>query len=518
MIAPVQRHELRVRDSGRHAATGFERDAGVVARVHHQRRHGHLGQQRSDIDLAGRLEHSHGHVPRHRHALQFIEPVGLLLGRIRHELGGEELAEGRIRLTPAHPHQRQQGFIFFLLSSAAGALLPAYREPAIQDEMRYALGMSHRIRDRDRASLRDSEQREPGDPGSVDHRLQIAHEDVERDLVDGTIRKAVAAGIIAGQHMVLRQLAIQTSPDRAFEVVFQMGHPVARLDHGRPPANRRVGELDPVARSAEMDLLLQVDRIRWRDAGTGIQRPDGEYVHRVRDVLEGARAERLVLRLERAVHLVEDLAGNTDAARLGDALEPCRNVDPVAVDPGFVVDHVTQIDADAEQHAAMLGNPVVARRHDGLDLDRALGRVDHARKLGQDAVAGGVDNTAAVADDQRQDHRLMSLQLTHRRSLVLPHQAAIAGDVCRKYGGEPAIYRGIIRRRSFRSSGSVAHGSAFGYWKCMLRRFGGRLDVGAGDQPGGLRPAAGNGCRCPRRSRILWAGRAAVPAPRGRRA
>ena len=95
------------------------------------------------------------------------------------------------------------------------------------------------------------------------------------------------------------------------------------------------------------------------------------------------------------------MAGDADAAGLRDALEPRRNVDAVAVDPGFVVDNITQIDADAELHAARRRHPFVARRHDGLDLDRALGRADHARELGQDAVAGGVDDAAAVVANQR---------------------------------------------------------------------------------------------------------------------
>src|ERR1700675_3534568 len=62
----------------------------------------------------------------------------------------------------------------------------------------------------------------------------------------------------------------------------------------------------------------------------------------------------------------------------------------------------SKVDADAEEHAARLGHPLVARRHDGLDLDRALGRVDHAGELGQDAIAGRVGDRPAVAPHQRQ--------------------------------------------------------------------------------------------------------------------
>jgi hypothetical protein len=45
MVAPRQGHGPGARDPGRHAATGVERDAGVVARVHHQGRHAHPREQ-----------------------------------------------------------------------------------------------------------------------------------------------------------------------------------------------------------------------------------------------------------------------------------------------------------------------------------------------------------------------------------------------------------------------------------------------------------------------------------------
>ena len=59
-------------------------------------------------------------------------------------------------------------------------------------------------------------------------------------------------------------------------------------------------------------------------------------------------------------------------------------------------------------------------RHAGLDLDRALGRVDDAGELGQDAVARGVDDAAAVAADHREDHRLVPLEVADRRASSSP--------------------------------------------------------------------------------------------------
>src|SRR5262245_37278958 len=48
---------------------------------------------------------------------------------------------------------------------------------------------------------------------------------------------------------------------------------------------------------------------------------------------------------------------------LGDAFQPRRDVDAIAVDAGVVVDDVAQIEADTEQHAAGLGDTGVARGH-----------------------------------------------------------------------------------------------------------------------------------------------------------
>ncbi len=65
-------------------------------------------------------------------------------------------------------------------------------------------------------------------------------------------------------------------------------------------------------------------------------------------------------------------------------------------------------------------------------------------ELGQDSVAGSIDDAAAVAADQRQDHRLMPLEGVDRRGLVLPHEPAVAGDVGGENGSEPALHRGVV--------------------------------------------------------------------------
>jgi hypothetical protein len=86
-------------------------------------------------------------------------------------------------------------------------------------------------------ALGDPQQREAWDLRRVDHRLEIRNEGVERDVIDGPIRQPVAAGVVPDQRMLPGELAIEMPPDWAFEVVFQVSHPVARLHQRRSPAD-----------------------------------------------------------------------------------------------------------------------------------------------------------------------------------------------------------------------------------------------------------------------------------------
>ena len=57
------------------------------------------------------------------------------------------------------------------------------------------------------------------------------------------------------------------------------------------------------------------------------------------------------------------------------------------------------IDADAEFDAPVGRHVGVALRHSALHLDGAAHRIDDAGELDQDAVAGGLDDAAAVLGD-----------------------------------------------------------------------------------------------------------------------
>ena len=159
------------------------------------------------------------------------------------------------------------------------------------------------------------------------------------------------------------------------------------------------------------------------------------------DVLDLLLAQILKRERQLVTDLLVDRIGDEHTSRLCQGFEPGRYIDAVTIDPGLVVNHVTQIDADAEPHTAMLGYCLVARRHDALELDCAFGRTDNTRKLGQNTVAGRVDDATAIVANQRQDHSLMALEVANRRVLVFTHESAVAGDIGGKNGGKPTLSR-----------------------------------------------------------------------------
>ena len=72
----------------------------------------------------------------------------------------------------------------------------------------------------------------------------------------------------------------------------------------------------------------------------------------------------------------------------------------------------------------------VAPRHPALDLGRALHGVGDALELDQHAVAGGLDDAAAVLGDGRIDElEPVGLEPRKRARLVDLHQPAVADHV-----------------------------------------------------------------------------------------
>src|SRR6202035_1396759 len=97
--------------------------------------------------------------------------------------------------------------------------------------------------------------------------------------------------------------------------------------------------------------------------------------------------------------LIAHRARDTNAAWLGEHFEARRHVDAVAKDVIFLNDNVAQIDADTELYPPRRRDVCVAFCHPPLDFGSAHHRVGDAVELDQYAIAGSLDDAAAVLRD-----------------------------------------------------------------------------------------------------------------------
>ncbi len=118
---------------------------------------------------------------------------------------------------------------------------------------------------------------------------------------------------------------------------------------------------------------------------------------RLGDVLELGRAEIRDRPIEPAFHLPIGLFGEANRARLANPFEPRGDIDAIAHQIAVgLLDHVAEMDADAELDAAIFRHSGAAFGHAGLHLDRAAHGVDHAAKFDQEPIAGALDDTPAM--------------------------------------------------------------------------------------------------------------------------
>jgi hypothetical protein len=169
----------------------------------------------------------------------------------------------------------------------------------------------------------------------------------------------------------------------------------------------------------------------------GRPRSDAKNVHGLGDVLDLLRADIGEGRSDPRPDMLAHRARDADAAGLGQRLQPRRDVHRVAEEVAVPCHHVAEVEADAELHAAVGRRVGIFRRHRLLDRERAGETVGDAGKLGEDGVARGVGDAAAVFGDQRIDERAAGAERAHRRILVGPHQPAVFGDVGREDRGQP---------------------------------------------------------------------------------
>ncbi len=137
-----------------------------------------------------------------------------------------------------------------------------------------------------------------------------------------------------------------------------------------------------------------------------------------------------------ALNLVGHRAGDTDAARHGEAFQPRRDVDTIAVDLAPVLDHIAEVKADTHLHMMVSGDVFVDGGDPFLNGDGRLDGADDTGKRRQDGVAGVSQNLAAVLANgfrrrikNRHDPPVATF-------LIEIHQSAVARHVGIEDGGK----------------------------------------------------------------------------------
>ena len=162
---------------------------------------------------------------------------------------------------------------------------------------------------------------------------------------------------------------------------------------------------------------------------------------RLGDVLDLLIAEIVERQRQLVANVIADDSRDTDRTGLGEGFQSGGDVDPIA-EQVLAVDHdIADMHANAELHR--LGGRLLRALHRDCRLhrDRALHGIDRAGEVGDDAVAGGVEDAAPVRRDQLVDDGAARLQPGERADLVARHQPAVAGNVGGEDRGEFALYR-----------------------------------------------------------------------------
>src|SRR5215472_4922990 len=187
-----------------------------------------------------------------------------------------------------------------------------------------------------------------------------------------------------------------------------------------------------------------------------------EYADRPRDIFDLLLAPVVEGETKLVAHLITHDAADTDSARVRQRLEAGSDIDAIAKDIPPVLDDIAEIDADAKLDPPILRNIGVAQSHLALDVDGAPHRIDDARELDQQTVAGGSDDAPAVFLYLRIGERsAQHAEPFERAFLVLTNEPRVTRNVGRQDGRQPPLDPAFAHRLArLKSKRSRSHFNA----------------------------------------------------------
>src|SRR5215472_15251240 len=91
--------------------------------------------------------------------------------------------------------------------------------------------------------------------------------------------------------------------------------------------------------------------------------------------------------------------GYGDTTGIGQRLEPCGDIDALAVAVITLQQHVSEVHTDPDAYALPLGNSGIALDHAALKRDGAFYGIYNAAKLGQEPIAHELEDAALMLFD-----------------------------------------------------------------------------------------------------------------------
>jgi hypothetical protein len=147
----------------------------------------------------------------------------------------------------------------------------------------------------------------------------------------------------------------------------------------------------------------------------------------VNNVLQLLLATVLERRIELAPYLPIGVVGYANAARLGDALKPSRNVDAIAKNIAFFDDDVADMNANAQFDPPIRRYIGVALAHPKLRFGCATHGVNGAGEFDQNSIAGPFHDAPAILGSRNSRRWAFSLANVPSSSAPISCMAACAG-------------------------------------------------------------------------------------------